>query len=110
MNWEDELKKLYRELPVEGRHFIMCENDLFEKFIPFIHSLLKRQWISVEDRLPEPMENVLVSLENGWTTLIGKYRNPEQGWTCFYADGEQIAYQNLVTHWMPLPEPTMEKK
>lgn len=51
------------------------------------------------------MENVLVNLENGWTILIGKYRNPEQGWTCFYADGEQIAYVNLVTHWMPLPEP-----
>ena len=34
---------------------------------------------------------------------IAQYRYGD-GW-CYYADGSKIAYQESITHWMPLPDP-----
>lgn len=64
-------------------------------------------WISVEDRLPEPMlsyeisQHVLV-----WESLpaylprIGEYSYTSGDW--YHVP---LGYRIYVTHWMPLPDP-----
>ena len=58
-------------------------------------------WISVDDRLPDNHESVIV-----WCPDI-KYRtvgfwNGDTWWTVFTMTGKGIVN---ITHWMPLPEP-----
>ena len=52
-------------------------------------------WISVEERLPENNQEVLVFVNDGADTLIN---------TDTYNNGWQFWYKH-VTHWQPLPEP-----
>lgn len=60
------------------------------------------EWISVHDRLPELEKEVLVydSFGNMYIGLI------TDGWKGLYwVDEECINISDIVTHWMPLPEP-----
>jgi len=68
----------------------------------------KPKWISVKDKLPEPHEKVIASLENGWNILLGVV-DLHNKWLVYYTDGLNEAQTNLVTHWMPLPEVPKEK-
>ena len=65
------------------------------------------EWISIEERLPEPYQDVLF-YGKGHDPLVGKTR----GETCigyyrnaFRFDGRDSVEVAEVTHWMPLPEP-----
>ena len=53
-----------------------------------------QEWISVDDRLPEPKENAICINRHG-DMMIGTYT--EWGWMfpCYY---------EKPTHWMPLPD------
>ena len=61
------------------------------------------EWISVNDRLPENSDSVLVfgkyicggSIDMAWCNSVTK---------TFYSEEESHLLDN-VTHWMPLPEP-----
>ena len=64
-----------------------------------------QEWISVEDRLPEPFVSVLACIpsEEPLPTVHESYIADHGAWVCIltaerYKTGE-------VTHWMPLPEP-----
>ena len=46
-----------------------------------------QEWISVEDRLPEEGEHILVCYIDGWIC------------------DQHAPIDNGITHWMPLPEP-----
>ena len=70
------------------------------------------EWISVKDRLPEYMGEVLVIVsgkphEN--ITLDGAYEiaeyDPVEGWIL---EMWPEWCSGVVTHWMPLPEPQEE--
>lgn len=52
-------------------------------------------WISVDERLPEPYTNVLTTDGEG-EPVTGMWRD-DIGWESFY--------NPFVTHWMPLPRP-----
>ena len=61
-------------------------------------------WISVEERLPEESEDVLVFCRNDnitWNTIAHRVR------TLWWRSGVPI---ESVTHWMPLPEPPKEER
>lgn len=60
-------------------------------------------WVSVEERLPEMHDEVLVYLSGydevliAWLYLDGRWRS---------CTDEKLL--NKITHWMPLPEPPQE--
>ena len=60
------------------------------------------QWISVEDRLPiDRLKKYLVAFRDAGGSIVDMARYfPNDGWTC---DNWEVP-QNLITHWMPLPE------
>ena len=51
------------------------------------------EWISVDDRLPNPFESVLVFRDG----KISIDYNEGNGWFAYDFNGKR------VTHWMPLP-------
>ena len=75
------------------------------------------EWISVEDRLPEPEKDCLIS--NGVHVGVGYYEaeyfaeDPEDplqySSDCWHQEGSNLKTCNSgfadVTHWMPLPNP-----
>jgi len=58
------------------------------------------EWISVEERLPEHLEKVLVYDEMGNmnTAIFLHYDNGNVDWCT------SVRLNRQVTHWMPLPE------
>lgn len=59
------------------------------------------KWISVEERVPENDDDVLIITEFGIS--MGYYDIYRDYWVD-YTNGDS----NIVTHWMPLPEPPKE--
>lgn len=69
----------------------------------------KQEWISVEDRLPDVLQEVFVyrgnhigNLMNVYTYVGGDMWQDELGFGCRQVD-------EGITHWMPLPEPPKMK-
>ena len=60
------------------------------------------EWISVEDRLPEDIQSVLVT--DGLEVTIGWWRSLKYEWdVSLYDPGDVV--DDTVTHWQPLPSP-----
>ena len=78
-----------------------------ERITDLQQQLKQREWISVDDRLPEDCVTVLVhggcahySKANGkWYTMMERLNN---------GDYRQISW--IVTQWMPLPTPPKEQE
>lgn len=64
-------------------------------------------WISVGERLPEDRELILFSTKTD-RVFEGRYfdDNTDRQWYSFRDD--TFAWNNVVTAWMPLPEPYKE--
>lgn len=69
------------------------------------------EWISVKDRLPTILVDVLIWRQIGRTQLgrvrIGFYSTTHGGEMPSFVSAGTVDWveQNKVTHWMPLPEP-----
>ena len=63
------------------------------------------EWISVEDRLPDGEDPVLIFVKE--TEHYGFHKEKRKVYYCQY-----LAYADdyEVTHWMPLPEPPKESR
>ena len=86
------------------------EDYAIEAAISALEEQDKHRWISVEERLPEDDNYILLSFENFSLPLVGRYEADSDGGGAFYlgdCDGEDTCiWQNLfVNAWMPLPEP-----
>lgn len=57
------------------------------------------EWISVNDRLPEIGEEVLIAFSD-YDLMVGELLPDGQGFANPY---ERVNYK-IVTHWMPLPQ------
>lgn len=64
------------------------------------------KWISVKKRLPiDRLKKYLVAFRDAGGSIVDMARYfPSDGWTC---DNWDVP-QNLITHWMPLPEAPKE--
>ena len=60
------------------------------------------EWISVNDRLPDNWETVLVLCKDGGM-FVGRY-TPFKHWEIWTAMKSTRIVKRTVTHWMPLPE------
>lgn len=71
------------------------------------------QWISIEDRLPEADQNVLLyvdySVYETITMFVGHLleRDGHHHWAPYDWNGLGFNFDD-ITHWMPLPEPPEE--
>ena len=91
------------------REYQLGWNDALESIAenaPTIDAVPGR-WISVNDRLPEPFETVLVQmpLENPLPTVGWGFIKGDGEWYCNHFNRDK----DEVTHWMPLPEPPEEE-
>ena len=78
--------------------YTQCQEDMADK------------WISVNDRLPNFHEYVLIYKNNN-INLIGCYREVDDGiWDIYYSNGCDGEGENKVTHWMPLPNKPLKNK
>jgi hypothetical protein len=87
-------EKLVELICKVGKNLRICESPTGEcrscyKLADHLISngVIAQEWISVEDRLPEEGEHILVCYSDGW--ICDQYTPFDDG----------------VTHWMPLPEP-----
>lgn len=73
---------------------LTAENAVLREKVP--------QWVSVEERLPiDRLKKYLVAFRDAGGPIVDMARYfPSDGWTC---DNWDVP-QNLITHWMPLPE------
>jgi hypothetical protein len=71
---------------------------------------VERDWISVEDRLPEDRSDVLVVAywHERWGVYMGWCAPERAAWSVHIGIGDRNDV--AVTHWMPLPEPPREEK
>lgn len=62
------------------------------------------KWISVEDRLPEENQRVILYIPR-----VMEGGNVRTGWLepikMWFTDGRDRLFYKQVTHWMPMPEP-----
>jgi len=66
------------------------------------------QWISVKDRLPEDISDVLI-LTKEKELCVGYYRNSDNDWNMYNPCCSFHMELHGVTHWMPLPKPPEDK-
>lgn len=63
------------------------------------------EWVSVEVRLPNSQEDVLVVAfwHERWQTMVGWHSDMGKKWSVITPHGEREP--GGVTHWMPIPAP-----
>lgn len=69
---------------------------------------MAQEWISVKDRLPEPQQEVLVSVLNDvlFRDIARVGSLDSRG--IWRVDTPHEYFHRNITHWMPLPEPPKE--
>lgn len=66
----------------------------------------KNGWISINDRLPETEDYILLSFENFSVPLVGRYEEHKDGGAFYVGDEAEtcVSQHIFVNAWMPLPE------
>lgn len=66
------------------------------------------EWISVEERLPEELTEVIVFTEATEQGVCIAFMENGKWLDGYSGRGIVMMQQELVTHWMPMPEPPKE--
>lgn len=101
-NKKDELIERLAEYEDTG----VTPQEIYSLKAGSILKLLGKQWIHVEERLPDNDDYILMSFENFSLPLVGRYETDETGGAFYVGDDEESCIsQNLfVNAWKPLPE------
>lgn len=62
------------------------------------------EWISVKDKLPEKLIDVLCFNGTYFTMDVLQYWDDDEGIPKFYDLGKLPGFHSSITHWMPLPK------
>lgn len=96
---------------------LILQNDayvLYEDDSPYdrqaytlaVKALEAQKWIPVTERLPKTSEDVIVfaygNMIRIWSLERMHYTTADVYWECEDGSNEEV---DVVTHWMPLPEP-----
>ena len=104
MDVREKLVEILKQAPFEGK--VLDEWWWEEKIRRIADHLISngvtvQEWISVDERLPEKGEEVLVfDTRENWTGFA--WLRPDETWTALGFDFPLDLGE--VTHWMPLPE------
>ena len=77
----------------------MNDKQIIKKLTEELEQETKPKWISVDERLPELRERVILFDNNGFGLVTGRRGTAE-----WYLEGDLDLNAN-ITHWQPLPEP-----
>lgn len=70
-------------------------------------------WISIDERLPDTDNYILLSFSNFTNPIVGRYETEEDGNGSFYIGDEMetcLSQDLFVNAWQPLPEPYKESE
>ena len=107
-----ELEKFTFEAEVYNGDFegadidnILCLGDVRD----VLRNHMNNEWISVEERLPDKAEYILLSFTNSPLPSIGRYEKDIEGGAFYLGDCDEddtcISMNLFVNAWRPLPEP-----
>lgn len=90
------------------------QKEAFSMAIKALEKQISKQndgWISIDERLPDTDDYILLSFSNFTIPLVGRYEADKDGSGAFYIGDEleTCLSQNIfVNAWQPLPEPYKE--
>lgn len=102
-SYDDDLKDRIKKMTAFHKTRLHQQaNFMANKAIEWMQSQVKENWISVEDRLPENLQQVITCLKSGHVNAltygeISGFFDPLSNFTA--------SDKNPVTHWQPLPLP-----
>ena len=107
MDVREKLIEILKQAPFEGK--VLDEWWWEEKIKRIADHLISngvtvQEWISVDDKLPDYFTSVLVWCP-GNKCIYAAYRNARQEWYTFDDTIAGHVVVNMVTHWMPMPQP-----
>ena len=81
------------------------EQEIAEGIADCLKVLMQPEWISVDERLPEMDERVIVcNAADQWVSIGSRQLTGEY----HHWDGDDYEELREPTHWMPLPQPATE--
>ena len=106
VNLENELYGALQKL-MEYENTGVTPQKIYELKSGTILKLMSKQWIPVEERLPEDDKYILLSFDNFSTPTVGRYEADESGGAFYLGDEDEscVKQDMYVNAWMPLPEP-----
>lgn len=106
-------KKKCREI---NRKFLDGFNDCMMRVRSMVHSAptltLPSEWVSVEERLPEKKQDVLMLFDGG-NMAVGWWHDSDEHitfWCAYTDDGFYTDCDDMPVYWMPLPKPPTEEE
>lgn len=85
-----------------------CKADLMRDALELLKGQTTSGWVSVKERLPEPEENVIIWAKTGCMKYAQYHEDGSINPWYVYEDNAR-AWTNVISHWMPLPEPPKEE-
>lgn len=79
----------------------------------FIDSKKQSEWIPVSEKLPNDSRELVLTITQKNVYWLARYDNDtwiDGAWTSDTGEIIEGEYNDIVTHWMPLPEPVQGGK
>lgn len=110
---ETAIKAIYDSDPNGIRRALGFKVEQIEEALRAVPAVSVPQWISVKDRLPDVAGMYIVTACDEWCShgegiwydtvvVVAEYSGGCWNWN---DNGTDYDIDDLVTHWMPLPEP-----